>query len=272
MRWRCGTLGPTGQPLETDVHPMPTATFDAVLFDLDGTLLQVEMRDFIPRYIAGFHACCNDLVELGPLRRAMRAGIHLLLETEDGSRSNEARFFHFLGARLTLDEELLRERFAGFLATGLDPLADAVIPIPDVVPLLNYCQQAGVPMVLATNPVFPRVLIEARCGWAGISLDSFQHLTCFENSYFCKPQPAYFTQIAETLAVDPARCLMIGNDTSHDLAATQAGMTTWLVETYLLEREGPTWEPDYRGDHRQLLDFLRECLPATTGEEGCGSF
>jgi FMN phosphatase YigB (HAD superfamily) len=237
---------------------MSTANFAAVLFDLDGTLLQVEMRHFIPRYVAGFHNCCSDLVDFERLMRVMRSGIRLLLETVDGSRSNEDRLFAFAASSLELDELLLRERFARFLATGLDELADAVLPIPEAPSLLEHCRRAGVPLVLATNPVFPRTLIEARCRWAGIDLGHFEFLTCFENSYHCKPQPGYFLDIAAKLQVDPKSCLMIGNDTSHDLAATEAGMTTWLVDSFLLERNGPSWEPDYRGDHRQLLSYLRE--------------
>lgn len=239
---------------------MSSAPFKAVLFDLDGTLLQVEMQNFIPRYVAGLHACCNDLVAHEPLQRVMRAGIHLLLETEDGKRSNEDRLFAFLAAQLKIGEFLLRERFARFFAFGLASLADAILPIPEAVGLLEVCRQARVPLVLATNPVFPRPLIEARCRWAGIDLNHFHSLTCLENSYYCKPQVDYFLHIAKTLDLDPSTCLMVGNDTSHDLAATQAGMTTWLVDSYLLERRGPTWEPDYRGDHHELLNFLQHRL------------
>ncbi len=236
---------------------MADSSFRAVLFDLDGTLLQVEMRDFIPRYIAGFHGFCDDLVDHDALRRAMRAGIHLLLETEDGSRTNEARLFAFLAARLQLDERLLRERFGRYLAEGLESLADTVESIPEAENLLNHCQQAGVPMVLATNPVFPQALIEARCRWAGIDLDAFTMFTSFENSRYCKPQAGYFNEIAAGLKVEPGDCLMVGNDTSHDLSACEVGMTTWLVDPFMLEREGPTWNPHHRGDHGELLDFLQ---------------
>jgi FMN phosphatase YigB (HAD superfamily) len=234
-----------------------TSPYRAVLFDLDGTLLRVEMRSFITRYLAGFYACCRDLVEFGPLQRAMRAGIHMLLETECGAYSNEERLFAFLAERLQLEEGLLRERFAYFLDTGLEPLAEGIQGIPESVMLLECCRQAQVPVVLATNPVFPQALIEARCRWAGLDINHFVLLTSFENSRYCKPQGGYFSEVAASLGVDPQYCLMVGNDTSHDLSASEIGMTTWLVDSYLLERDGPTWTPDYRGNHRQLLDFLQ---------------
>lgn len=236
---------------------MSLSQYKAVLFDLDGTLLQVEMRSFIPRYIASFHACCRDLVAFEPMQRAMRSGIHLLLETEDGQLSNDVRFFSFIAGSLQQDEVLLRTRFAEFLASDLDTLSDTVQSISETTQLLECCGQLGIPLVLATNPVFPRELIEARCRWAGIDTDNFSLLTSMENSRFCKPQSGYFLEVAEQLGVNPRDCLMVGNDTSHDLAATKVGMTTWLVDSYLLERDGPTWEPDYRGNHLQLLEHLR---------------
>jgi len=237
-----------------------TSPFSAILFDLDGTLLQVEMFGFIRRYVAGFHARCSDLVGFDPLQRAMRAGIHLLLETEGVTRSNEERLFAFLAGRLQLSESLLRSRFEDFLAADLEPLAVEVNPIPEVTALLEVCRQSGVPLALATNPVFPRALIEARCRWVGLDVNNFVLLTSFENSHYCKPQAGYFREVADRLAVDPKTCLMVGNDTSHDLAATQVGMTTWLVDPYLMEREGPTWRPDHRGTHQQLHEFLRRHL------------
>jgi len=241
---------------------MPSPLFRAVLFDLDGTLLQVEMRNFIPRYIAGFHACCSDLVSYDLLQRAMRSGIHLLLETECGEHTNEDRLFTFLAGRLQQNEEELRERFARFLVSGLEPLADAILEIPEAGSLLECCKLAQVPLVLATNPVFPKDLITARCRWAGLDPDAFDLLTSFENSRYCKPQHGYFIEVAEKLGIDPRDCLMVGNDTSHDLSATDIGMTTWLVDSYLIDRDGPTWQPDYRGSHQELLGFLRIHLAA----------
>ena len=236
---------------------MTISAYRAVLFDLDGTLLQVEMRSFIERYMTGFHSYCRDLVDYAPLQRGMRAGIHLLLETSCGTRSNEERFFAFLAGRLQRDEDQLRERFTQFLDTGLEPLADAIFEIPEAFALLECCRQARIPLVLATNPVFPRALVEARCRWAGLDLEYFTLLTSLENSRYCKPQSGYFAEVAARIGVDPQDCLMVGNDTCHDLSATKIGMTTWLVDRHLLERDGPVWEPDYRGTHQELLDFLR---------------
>ncbi|NCO52973.1 MAG: HAD family hydrolase [Deltaproteobacteria bacterium] len=245
------------------MHP---ASYRAVLFDLDGTLLQVQMHNFIPQYISAFHAYCRDLTSHQRLQTAMRAGIHLLLETEDGARTNQQRLFDFVAAQLELDVPLLGQRYADFLASDYEFLAPAIESLPLANALVNICTRAKIPVVLATNPVFPRQLIEARCRWAGVDLAAFDLVTSLENSCYCKPQLGYFYALAAHLGVEPQDCLMVGNDTSHDLAAGETGMTTWLVDTWIMVRKGLNFTPHFRGNHQQLYDFLHLHLPAKQDE------
>lgn len=241
---------------------MPPATFRAVLFDLDGTLLQVQMQQFIPRYISALHAYCQDLTSHQRLQEAMCAGIHFLLATENGVQTNQQRLFEFVAAQLDLNPQLLAQRYADFLASDFEFLATGIQSLSLANALVNICVRAKVPVVLATNPVFPRQLIEARCRWAGIDVAAFDLVTSLENSRYCKPQLGYFYALAEELSIDPQDCLMVGNDTSHDLAAGETGMTTWLVDTWLMVRKGPNFTPNFRGNHQQLHDFLHRHLPA----------
>jgi len=48
---------------------------------------------------------------------------------------------------------------------------------------------------------------------------------------------------------------MVGNDTEHDLSASHLGMTTFLVDTWLIDRR-PEFVPDFRGSHLDLFRFL----------------
>jgi FMN phosphatase YigB (HAD superfamily) len=240
---------------------MQQDTYQAVLFDLDGTLLQVQMHNFIPQYISAFHTCCQDLASHQQLQNAMRAGIHLLLESEDGVRTNQQRFFAFVATQLDLDPDLLTRRYADFLAGNYEFLATAIEPLPLANELINICRRAQVPVVLATNPVFPRQLIEARCRWGGVDFSAFDLVTSLENSRYCKPQLGYFYDLAAQLGLAPRNCLMVGNDTSHDLAAGETGMTTWLVDTWIMVRKGLNFTPHFRGNHEQLQNFLLANLP-----------
>lgn len=233
----------------------------AVLFDLDGTLLRVQMAEFIPRYIDGLAACCSDLVKPKKFQQAMLETIRMLIQSNgDGQMTNEQRVFSSLHERLAVPERLLRECFEQYRQGGLSNLRSLVKPIPLARAIVKECRSTGVPLVLATNPVFPKFMIDARLEWGELDRQIFSHLTCFENSCFCKPHPGYFSEIAEQLQFAPEQCLMVGNDTQHDLAAAAVGMQTFLVDTWIVQREGADWPCSHRGDHADLQNYLRAAL------------
>jgi hypothetical protein len=49
---------------------------------------------------------------------------------------------------------------------------------------------------------------------------------------------------------------MVGNDTEHDLGARSAGIPTFLVDTWLLDRANGHYVTDFRGGHLDLFRFL----------------
>jgi FMN phosphatase YigB (HAD superfamily) len=110
--------------------------------------------------------------------------------------------------------------------------------------------------VIATNPVFPRKLVEARLQWGEIADFPYDLVTSFENSRFCKPHPGYFLQVLEHLALAPEEVVMIGNDTEHDLGARAAGIASFLVDTWLVDRLAGAFQADFRGNHLDLFRFI----------------
>lgn len=229
----------------------------AVLFDLDGTLVDVEMPRFIPAYVAALGRQFLDRAPLARFAQVALQTVHALVHVEDGGCSNEERFLASLERHLGISPEMYRERLAAFCQDGLTELAPMVEPVPESRSLIDACLERGLPVVIATNPVFARPVIDARLEWGGIADYDFEFVTTLENSRFCKPSPRYFLDLAARLGVAPSECLMVGNDTGHDLAATLIGMPTFLVDTWPVERE-ESFEPDYRGGHGELLRFLEE--------------
>jgi FMN phosphatase YigB (HAD superfamily) len=236
-------------------------SIEAVLFDLDGTLLRAQMVEFIQRYIHGLATYCADWVKPKKFEKAMFSAICNLIHTEsDGSMTNEERIYATMNRELAISESLLRESLTHFEQNGMMELQELIHPIPRAKQIIKDCRQKGIPLVLATNPVFPKFMIQARMQWAELEEDSFKHITSYENSSYCKPQAGYFRDIAELLNVAPENCLMVGNDINHDLAAVAIGMKAYLVDTWLVERSGPEWHCEYRGDHESLQEFLHEHL------------
>lgn len=237
------------------------ASIKAVLFDLDGTLLRVQMAEFIPRYIQGLAQCCVEVVAPKKFEQAMLSAIRSLIRfCGDGQLTNEQRLFSILQQQLNVPETVLQQAFAAYRHNGMEELQGLVKSIPLARVIVNDCLQQQIPVVLATNPVFPEFMISARLEWAGLGDLHFEHVTSYENSYYCKPQSGYFQAIAEQIGIEPQHCLMVGNDTQHDLAAVAVGMQTFLVDTWVVAREGAAWPCQHRGDHLLLQQFLQETL------------
>lgn len=237
------------------------AEIRAVLFDLDGTLLRVQMAEFIPRYIHGLAKYCVDYVTPKKFEQAMLSAIRSLIRhTGDGEITNEQRLFSILQQQLTVPEKVLRQALESYRQGDIEELQPLVKSIPLATTIVKECLQQQIPLVLATNPVFPEFMISARLKWAGLDDLRFDHLTSYENSRYCKPQSGYFSEIAAQLGIEPKHCLMVGNDTQHDLAAAAVGMQTFLVDTWIIEREGSSWPCEHRGDHLQLQQFLQQRL------------
>lgn len=236
-----------------------SGSIDAILFDLDGTLLRVQMAEFIPRYIEGLAEHCREHVKPKKFARAMLGAIRgLIRDNGDGRMTNEQRVYSVLQQQLSIPESALRTSFQRYAVEQLDSLQDLVRPIPLARKILDECQRRGVTLVLATNPVFPEFMIQARLRWGKLDDIPFHHLTSFENSCYCKPHSGYFRDIVELLRLDPKRCLMVGNDTGQDLSAAAIGMKTFLVDTWVVEREDAQWPCENRGDHGALQRFLQQ--------------
>lgn len=236
-------------------------TIEAVLFDLDGTLLRGQMKDFISQYLQGLSAYCTDRVKPKKFEKTLLKIIHDLIHIEgDGLMTNEERVYAGMRQELALPESMIDESLTHLKATGLDRLQQFIQPIPLARQIVSDCQKTGIPLVLATNPVFPKFMIQARMKWAKLEEASFTYVTSYENSYYCKPHRGYFQAIANKIGIAAENCLMVGNDINHDMAAVSVGMKTFLVDTWLVDRDGPEWPCEHRGDHGSLQKFLQEQL------------
>ena len=116
-----------------------------------------------------------------------------------------------------------------FYGTVYDSLRGE-IHVPDSVKeIFEYIDKSGVLVVLASNPIFPLDAHIKRLSWGGLDSLEFDLVTHIENMHFCKPNREYYMEISKRIQVDPQDCLMVGNDPLNDMAASLAGMKTFLT-------------------------------------------
>ncbi len=230
--------------------------YQAVLFDMDGTLLPMDFDEFTRGY---FSLLATAVAPLGYEKKAMIGsmwqGVAAMTKNQ-GPRSNFDVFwevFASLEGKQAYDHIPLFDKFyenefhaAKALTQPTDKARKAVAA----------AKKAAEHVVLATNPVFPEVAVRSRLSWAGLSEDDFAFVTHYENCTASKPNPKYFTDIAEKLGVEPSQCLMVGNNVDEDiLPASAAGMSTFLLTDCLMSKSETL--PDCpRGSWKELMEIL----------------
>lgn len=231
--------------------------YQAILFDLDGTLLPMDYDKFLKGYL---HLLATHVAPLGyeegALVKAMWKGV-AAMTVNDGSRTNGEAFWSTFAAIFGEECRTHIPHFDEFYRSDFQKAKTFTEPTALAAEAVALAQEKSACVVLATNPYFPRVATEARAAWAGLSYDDFSYVTTYENSGTCKPNPAYYLEICEKLSLDPAKCLMIGNNAEEDIRASRAaGMDTFLLTDCLIAEgeipDGP------QGSFADLISFLKE--------------
>ena len=232
----------------------------AVLFDLDGTLLPMDQEKFMKLYFGGL---AKKLAPHGydpqKLIDGIWAGTGAMVKN-DGSRANEDAFWDtfekHLGKPCRQDEPV----FDSFYRNEFIAAKDACGCVPEAKEIVAFLKEQGVTVILATNPLFPSIATENRMMWAGLSTEDFALFTTYENCSFCKPNPKYYAEILEKLQLDPADCLMVGNDAAEDMVAETLGMKVFLLTDCLLNTKNLDISGYPQGGFEELKMHLKSLL------------
>ena len=228
-----------------------------ILFDLDGTLLPMPDQElFLKAYMKGLAAkVAPHGYEPKQLIDTVLAGVGAMIKN-DGAATNETVFWNvFCGVfgskalgHMPVFDEYYRNEFQQVSTTcGCDARTAK---------LIAGLKEKGYRIVLATNPLFPAVATHSRIRWAGMNVQDFELVTTYENSTYCKPNIKYYEEIVEKLALDPAQCLMVGNDVGEDMVAGKLGMKTFLLTDNLLNRVGEDIEKYPHGSFEALESYI----------------
>ncbi len=233
---------------------------NAVFFDLDGTLLPMDQDIFIKAYLGGL---IRTLAPRGydpeAIGNALWDSTRAMMKN-DGRTSNEEVFWRsfckILGDGVRGEERLLEE----FYKSDFQAISKVCGYTPRAKELVERIKAAGLTVVLATSPLFPRVATDSRIRWAGLDPTDFAYVTTYENSKFCKPNPLYYTDLCEKLGLDPREVAMIGNDVGDDMVAGEVGMDLFLLTDCLINRKDKDISTYRRGGFDELYSYIEEII------------
>lgn len=236
------------------------------LFDLDGTLLQMDQRVFMKAYLTEFTSKCTQLgLDAEQALRAFHAGVDAMIGNA-GEKTNEEAFWQVFSDVLGYHVDSRREAFIEFYSQEFRRVRSFVNPSVLSPLIVEAVREKGYRTVLATNPLFPQAGTHERISWAGLSPEMFDLITTYEDYSFTKPHLGYYRQILDRLDVEAEECLMIGNDVVEDMIVRSMGMHVFLVTDNLINRSGADISDFTRGTLSDLLDFCRALQPISQGD------
>lgn len=239
-----------------------------LLFDLYGTLVDIHTEDDAPgvwRKLAlfyGYHGAPYAPQEL-------RAAFHAGMAAQNATAGQSYEGFPDMPVEPVL-AELFCRKGAGEDAAANAAVAAQVLRIaqtryirlyPGVKPALATLRAAGHRLILLSNAQAAFTAPELRL----LGLEPCFDAVYLSSDYRCrKPDPKFFAVPLRELSLDPADCLMIGNDAATDITgAKRAGMAALYLHTNISPAPDPAnlaladyiWQG---ADWRRLLPRLLE--------------
>lgn len=230
-------------------------TFKAILFDLDGTLLEHDMRnDFIPRYFALLTAHMAKWIPPQKLAASVMRGSDAVT-ANDGSRTNEEAFAEVFYPLVGYPREEMEPRFMDFYTRIFPALRQYTAPKPEARLAVQIAFDMGCDVVIATNPHFPAIATQHRLAWAGVDDFPYRKVTTYENSHFAKPSLGYFQEILDELGCKPEEALVVG-DEAMDMVAGHLGCSTFLIPGPATKMNEIAPLPTYQGTLADVIVLL----------------
>lgn len=231
---------------------------NTLFFDLDGTLLPMDIEKFTKAYLK---TITRALALYGYEPKALSHNIMKstqVMANHDPNLTNEEVFWDFFAS--IYGEEIRQQIpiFEKYYENDFSLCQEACPKNPEISSLIAFAKNLGFRVVLATNPIFPRIAVEKRIEWAGLKVEDFEEISSYENSHFSKPNPDYFLEIAKRIGVKPEEVLMIGNDMKEDYAAKKAGMKVFILTDCLINDENQSLSTIDYGDVADLKSYLEK--------------
>jgi HAD superfamily hydrolase (TIGR01509 family) len=187
------------------MNPKVTAMFDAVIFDLDGTLVDTE-----------------SLLQVAGTRTFAKLGIEVeqsLLHSLIGKDDNtSAAIIRAAFPKLDFEE------YVAICSADVAQMQAQNLPLKPGA--LEILRRVGQPKAMATSS--SRLQAEKKLMLTGLAVH-FMHVITLDDVERAKPAPDPFLLAASRLGVDPARCLVFEDSEPGAEAAHSAGMTVVQV-------------------------------------------
>ena len=167
----------------------------AVVFDMDDTLLSINLSAFIAVFARDEAALLADIARKSPLSMFATFGA-ALYALNNGERNDDDTNLAFFQKQIErrcgvpLSDPVIADVLTYYEREILPGKNDGIInarPREGAHEAIDAVASRGLRCALLTNPSFSRACIECRMGWGDMLDMPFELVTTMENSTRCKP-------------------------------------------------------------------------------------
>lgn len=239
-----------------------------LLLDLDDTLLNTNVEEFIPAYFQALAAKLQPWVSADVMLPALMSGTQSMLANEDPSVTLQQIFDRAFYPKLGVEKADLQDALEDFYDNAFSRLQRMTSQRPGARELVDWALGEGYRIGIATDPLFPRKAVEERIRWAGLDPARFDLVSSYETFHFTKSHPAYYAEMLGRLGWPDGPILMVGDDLDRDLACAQElGLPTYQIDGRPLASlkpvdAGRASRTNAHGSLTDLRDWLQTADPA----------
>jgi len=220
----------------------------AILFDIEGTLINLDRAKFIQNYLGILAPRFAHLLSPDKFTKHLLKSIETIQKEPKPEQTVMQTFLDDLSKATGQSVQILRPIFEEFYVSDFPALRCLVQANPHGVKVVEYAIQQGFLTAILSISLMPLIAMKEQVRWAGLTPEHFKVIATLDNFHYCKPHPGFFQEVANNLGVGPQNCLIV---TKHinDMVCQELGMKTFFVETLGLEVQ-----TDYTG---QIDDLFR---------------
>lgn len=234
---------------------------NTILFDLDGTLLPMDLDEFIKIY---FDSLGKKFAQLGydyeVILKGVITGTKMMIKN-DGNSTNEDIFWKNFYDVTNISKVDIEKDFIDFYQDDFTKLSKYTKQNKYMCEAVKELASKGYRLLLTTNPMFPKMAVEERVRWAGIDSDVFSIMTSYEYCHYTKPNVNYYKEVIEKENLILDECMMVGNDAIEDGVIETLGIPLYLITDHLINRSNEPLKSKWYSNSEAFLSFVKE-LPS----------
>lgn len=229
-----------------------------IMTDLDCTLLPMNQDAYIELYVKEIAKLfCEHGYDGKAIAKATMQSSYMMAKN-DGLKTNEEAFNLAFSSIIKEDSKKIIETFPQVYGERYEIIKSVTNENPYIDEIVELMREHSEYIVVATQPMFPIEAVRRRLGWIGLSDTLFDHITTYDNSTYCKPNPLYYKEIMDKFSANAQNTVMIGNDITEDiLPCEKLGVETFLVEDGLINTIGYDISNLRKGSYTDLIEYLK---------------